>query len=259
MSRILTIPALAAGLACSVAATEARAQGTDLLGAYSGPYERESGQEFALEFRFGRYIPAVDSDFTHLPEDIRPYEYVFGSSNRFLVALEFDWQLFRIPYVGTLGPAISIGYTVSTAKARLSATPTEFSSQETTLAIMPMYLVAAFRVDVLWNQWGIPIAPYIKGGLGWALWWSKSGGETETVGGVSSKGTSLGWQAALGGALLLDFFDEESAAEMDDQVGVNHSYVFGEWYVSDLSGLGIFDDQMNVGTNTWMVGLMFEF
>jgi hypothetical protein len=56
--------------------------------------------------------------------------------------------------------------------------------------------------------------------------------------------------------LLLDFFDPDAALEVDNSVGVNNSYFFIEWYVSKLDG---FDgSKMQVGTNTWMLGLALE-
>jgi hypothetical protein len=62
---------------------------------------------------------------------------------------------------------------------------------------------------------------------------------------------------ALGGMLLLDPFEPDAAVELDATAGVNNSYVFLEWYVSDLDGFGS-GDQMHVGTNTWVLGLALE-
>jgi len=239
------------------------AQGSDSLGAYGGasnPNRFRTGQEFLLELRVQQYIPSVDEQFDLPPGVEGPYEYNFYRGRRYAVGFEFDWQVFRIPYVGTLSPAFGFLYTKSTAKARFADDPEgPRSDEDNSLTILPMYLAAVVRADVFWNEFGIPLAPYAKFGLGWAMWWANTGGETDVVDGVKGRGTSLGYQWALGAALLLDFFDEEAAGEMDNTIGVNHSYIFAEWYVSKLEGLGVFSKQMYVGTNSWAAGLAFEF
>jgi hypothetical protein len=53
--------------------------------------------------------------------------------------------------------------------------------------------------------------------------------------------------------LLLDVLEPSAARAMDAETGVNNSYLFIEWSVSDFGG-----DQMNVGSNTWVTGLAFE-
>jgi hypothetical protein len=98
----------------------------------------------------------------------------------------------------------------------------------------------------------------VKGGLGAALWWASDGlrtsrGPTGRVG----RDISWGYQYALGGMFLLDFLDGDAALELDSTVGVNNSYLFFEWYKSDLDGFNN-GKQMQVGTQTWFLGLAFE-
>jgi hypothetical protein len=119
-----------------------------------------------------------------------------------------------------------------------------------------MYAVAVFRVDVLARETLVPLVPYAKGGLGYALWWASDGDGLAREEGVVGEDTSYGWQFALGGMLLLDSFDRDSAVEMDTATGVNNSYFFLEWYYSDLDCFG--GDCMQVGTSTWMLGLALE-
>ena len=75
--------------------------------------------------------------------------------------------------------------------------------------------------------------------------------------GVSGSGISYGPQFALGGMLLLDRIDPDAAMEMDNEMGINNSYVFIEWYDSFLNGFGS-GGQLQVGTNTWVLGLAFR-
>lgn len=251
---------LASTFGCAAAlatwAAPARAQGTDEFGAYGGLEKRgryESSQSAAAEIRFGPYRPKIDNEFG----GTGPFEQTFGDGTRYLIGFEVDWQLLRIPGFGSLGPGFGWGFTSFTANAPFSD-GSGLSAQQTSLTIMPMYLVGVLRVDVLAKDVDIPIVPYAKLGLGYALWWVSSGSDTATdASGAKGQGSSFGWQYALGLSLLLDFFDESAAIELDNATGVNNSYFFVEWLNSDLSGFG--GGRMNVGTSTWMLGLAVEF
>jgi hypothetical protein len=242
-------------LALMLGAGAAQAQGTDEFGAYGGREKRYHGspQNAAFELRFGPYRPQVDDGANGAP-----FEQTFGTDTRFLIGLEVDWQALRIPYFGTFGPGFGWGYTKFTADALLADGSGGRSAQTTSLEIMPMYVVGVLRADVIARETAVPLVPYAKVGLGYALWWSSDGdGASHADDGTVGRGRSYGYQYALGGMLLLDFMDEAAAVQMDNASGVNNSYLFIEWYVSQLDGFGS-NDQMQVGTNTWMLGLAFE-
>lgn len=245
--------AAATAFAALLGAGNARAQGVDELGAYGGyrRTERESPQDMAVELRFGRYRPNVDSEFG----DNGPYQAIFGSDLRFQVGFEVDWQLLRIPNLGTFGPGLGVEITRSQGKAPLSDGSGEQSAQNTTLWVAPFYVVGVLRADVLARKTFVPLVPYAKAGASYALWWSSDGDGLAQAGGNKAMGGSFGFQFALGVMLLLDVIDSADANAMDDATGVNNSYLFGEWYVSELDT----GDRMHVGTNTWAAGLAFEF
>jgi hypothetical protein len=212
-----------------------------------------SAQNAAIELRFGRYVPRVD-DGVESPV----FEDFFGDDNRYLLGFELDWQIWRAPYVGTLGVGAGWGYTSISAPNQPTGqegVPNEQPiAQESTLSIMPMYAVGVLRVDVLSRQLGVPLVPYGKLGLGYAFWWVNDGIATARNNeGVAGKDISVGTHAALGGMLLLDTFDPVAARAMDAEAGINNSYIFFEWLWSDFDG-----DQMNVGASTWMTGLAIE-
>lgn len=231
----------------------------------------ESPQHFAVELRMGLYYPKVDNEFAGQRNGgATPFRDAFGDNSRFTVGAEFDWQAYRIPYVGTIGPGIGVHYLKFGRPALLrNGLPSE---EETSLQIYPMHLWAVLRVDVLMRETGIPIVPYLKGGLGWALWRMSNGTgtseikrdvpdpatggttqETEAVG----KGISYGPQFALGGALLLDWFDEYAARQADQALGINNTYFFAEYVSSHLSNIN--GTGLQVGTNMVTFGLAFEF
>ena len=213
----------------------------------------ESPQSWAFELRFGPYKPLIDSEFATTPG---PYERIFGNSKRVFIGAELDYQLLRIPYVGTLGPGAAWHYTKMTGTAKKQGT-TENSAEGTSLWIMPMYLVGVLRVDVFARQWGVPLVPYGKLGAGYAIWKATNDLGTSVSNGVAGRGHSYGLHYAFGLALQLDPFDRRSAAELDESVGINHSYLYLEWMKSNLDGFGS-GTQMRVGASTWSLGLAFE-
>jgi hypothetical protein len=247
--------AFLAALASTAIATPALAQGVDEFGAYGGTEQTgrfESPQEFAFELRFGPYLPNVDDEFSNAT----PFEDTFGNDNRYLLGLEVDWQMLRIPMFGTFGPGFGWGYTSISERAQLTD-GTGFADQETSLTLMPLYVVGVLRVDVIPRETKVPLVPYVKLGLGACPWWVGDGEQTARDDqGMIGRDISYGYQYALGAMLLLDFFDRGAALEIDNTVGVNNSYFFIEWYVSNLDGFG--GNEMQVGTNTWMLGLALE-
>ena len=249
--------ALFTGVGCFAIARAALAQGVDDLGPYG--YDENtfaSPQHAALELRFGRYLPDVDSEFDSSGQT--PFADHFGKKNRYLLGMELDWQAFRIPHLGTLGPAVGWGLTKLAGKNFLEADGETLVApgQVSTLTIMPMYAVAVLRADIISRETPVPLAPYAKFGFGYALWWIDDGTKLERNAGVTAKDVSFGLHGALGVALLLDPFEPVAAADLDATSGINNSYVFVEWTVSDLDGFG--GDQMQVGTNTWTLGLTLE-
>jgi hypothetical protein len=214
----------------------------------------ESPQNFALELRFGPYRPDVDSDPALTGT---PYRDIFGTTPRVAVGVELDWQLLRIPYVGTLGPGLGLGYTSISEKAPISGS-TELSGQDTSLNVFPFWGVGVLRADVFARQWKIPLVPYAKAGLGFAFWRSYTDAGTSSTGGVAGKGNTFGTYLGLGLAFHLNALDEYTARNFDSTFGVNNTYVFFEYYSLDLTGFGS-KEALRVGNTTWAMGLAMEF
>lgn len=228
------------------------------------PYE--SGQDFALELKVGPWEPRIDAQ---LQGRATPYRDIFGTDLRWVGALEFDWQIVRIGPVLSLGVGASAGYTNASARAPFTAateastdpsTWGERSAETTALNVIPTTWVAVARIDGLAHHVSyLPVVPYVKAGLAYSIWWVSNGsGLARSRDGSDAVGGSLGWHAAAGIALLLDVFEPGLARQWDATSGVNHSYVFFEGYVTDLSGF-TGRRQLDVGTTSWAAGLALEF
>ena len=183
MKRLVLVLTLAFLGLPHVAAAQTR--GVDEFGAYGSrdTGRTESPQNGAFEARFGPYNPRIDKS---VPNGT-PYQDTFGTSTRYMFGLEGDWQVLRIPHLGTFGPGLGWGYTRASGYARLTSDPGKLSDEQTTLTVMPLYLVGVLRADVLAREFGVPLVPYAKLGLGYALWWASDGGKTAQAGNV--KGT----------------------------------------------------------------------
>ena len=190
-----------------------------------------------------------------------PYASTFGSSQRWEGALELDWQALKLPNIGTLGPGLSVGYTSITGFATITGTtPPVASAESTTLEILPVYLVGVFRLDVLMRQAHIPLVPYAKAGIGYALWRaSNTAGTSVAPNGLVGEGHTWGTQLAVGLAFNIGVLDPSfrpAARRVDrDQ---QHLRLPGEYMMSTLDGIAQ-SHPLWVGTNTFAFGLAVEF
>jgi hypothetical protein len=249
---VKTCGALVASALLLSTTTDARAVE---LGTPATEHPFRTAQNFALEIRVSPYYPQVDDD-PNLNGN-KPFDNNFGNKARVLIAFELDWQTLRIPHFGTIGPGVGVG-SVSMSRAVQTATG-RTSGDETSLSIYPFWAVAVVRADVLWREYGFPLVPYAKGGLGLGIWRaSNSAGTAKSADGVSGKGSSWGTNFALGVGFALDAIDKGASRNMDNATGINNTYIFLEAYWLTLDGLGQ-NNALHVGSNTWSAGLAFEF
>jgi hypothetical protein len=225
------------------------------LGTPEQSHPFHSAQNFYLELRISPYYPEIDSE-----SDLHgktPFADSFGTSPRVYFGLEFDWQIYRIPGVGTIGPGASVG-TVSMSRpaVTISGRP---SGDTYSLNIYPFALSAVFRADTFWRTWGFPLVPYGKLGLGYGIWRaSNTGGTSQAADGVSGKGSSWGTNIALGAAFALDALDPSASRNMDNATGINNTYAYVEYYWLTLDGIAQ-SHALYVGSNSWTAGIAFEF
>lgn len=229
-------------------------------GIRTDPKKFESPQNFALELRVGPYQPQVDDD--DALGGRTPYATSFGDKPRAMFGLELDWQALRIPHVGVIGPGAGIATTTATRPARTQSGAT--SSEDQSFTVQPIYGLAVFRVDGPLRDTGFPLVPYVKAGVVYALWRaSTTAGTSEFVraDGTTAKGRGGTWgvHGAVGVAFDLGAIDRSSSRQLDQAIGINHTYFLGEWMVSSIHGAFGQDKPMNVGDSTWTLGLAFDF
>jgi hypothetical protein len=231
--RLLAV-SFALGLSC--VAASASAQISDEMPPDTGYI---SPERMIAEFRVGPYQPDMggnDAFKTFFGDDLGP-----------LLELELDVIAFRIKDVlylsggGTIGTANFHGKTVVSPNGM-------DTSEETTLALLPLNLLAALRVDILARKLSVPFIVTGKLGYQWMHWDTDSGGADDV------SGWSVGYIWAAQFALDLDTFDRHAARAMDEEWGINHSFVFFE-----LNGFVTSDASLPIGDHTWTAGLGFVF
>lgn len=236
------------------------------------PESYESRQRFALELKFGPYVPSVDRPYEG--EGFGPYATIFGETDGTGAAsdqprpglfsvIAFDWQFYDLG--GPFSVGTSIGFFRDTADALLAdpdpdAESVRSSADSTTFSVIPVTLLVGYRFELLADRYRVPLVPYAKAGLGYGFWWTKAGnGNLSTnSAGEKGRGGSLGWQANLGGMLRLDWLEFSSARTLDRTTGINHTYLFGEYQISRLNGFNS-GKRLHVGDDTWLLGLAIEF
>jgi hypothetical protein len=212
-----------------------------------------SPQYGAFELKFGPYRPNVDDEpgLTGTP-----YRDSLDNDNMFLTMLELDWQFLQLRGIN-FGIGGAFGFMQAYAKAQTESGGE--SADYTVLNVMPFNLLAVIRIDVLARELHVPLVPFFKGGLNWYLWWVLDGG-----GDTAASGGTMGWQINPGLAIELDSLDRMSARTFDNEVGVNHSYLFFEYVYAQVEGYGrdgyMYLSPTNMGDNgTFMIGLAVEF
>lgn len=218
--------------------------------------------------RVGPYIPDIDKQFGMEPG---PYQQMFGGY-RVLPMLDVDrilWAGF-----GQVGVGGTIGYMQKTAHAFVMGSdpanpkrPTERGARNT-FALIPFALTATYRFTWLDDSYGIPLVPYVRGGLSYYVWWVKApngsfaqvckdDGMEPDCSQNKALGASFGVQGSIGLAIRAENIDASAAISMR-QSGIQHAGIYGELSLAKVDGFGS-DKKLSVGDRTWFAGVDFEF
>ncbi len=192
---------------------------------------KESPRWGAFELSLGGYKPRIDTEFGGAAT---PWATAFGDGRGLIFRADLSRSLF-VGY-GSLDVGIGAGYFEKSGHGLLP--DGTVSADETAFKMIPLRLTLTYRFDVLADRYGIPLTPYGRVSLDRYQWWVNNGsGSTSSSGGKSGSGATNGYSFSGGLALLLDFFDQGLAREMDRDTGINHTYLFVDVtksYVSDF-------------------------
>jgi hypothetical protein len=215
--------------------------------------------------RLGPYYPAIDKQFGTQPG---PYKQMFGGY-RMTPMLDVDrilWTGF-----GQVGVGISLGYMQVSANSFTDGSdpndPMRPRSEgdDNTFRLIPTALTATYRFTYLDDVYGIPVVPYIRGGLSYYIWWLSADGDQVCKAGQMGPmcernkpyGGSLGYQGSIGLSLRAERIDPDTAMSMQ-QSGIQHAGVYAELFLANVDGFGS-ATKLSVGDRTWFAGFDFEF
>lgn len=232
--RFLASSLILAALAAPSAATAQNAIGSEWEGV---PAFVPSPELFTLELRLGAYQANLGASAAAFRGDLGP-----------LLELELDVHVFRVPYIGPLAIGGHLGWVEWTGPAT-AASGTNVG--ETGLSVVPMGLVAVWRIDGLARELSIPFVVTPKIGLDFGYW------QTGTTGTTDADGWSVGLRWAVQAALELDFLEPRAARRVDQEWGINHTVIFFEFFGSTMGTLG---SGLPVGSDlAWVAGLGITF
>jgi hypothetical protein len=239
-------------------------------------FEEEAVDEVAesswhVGLRIGPYTPEIDKQ---IGLDPGPYEQMFGNDFSVMPMLDVDWMFWR--GFGQLGVGGSVGVFWKSAKAYEDDTtpgPDRPRSEgdPTTFRLIPLAATVTYRFTHLDDAYGIPLVPYVRGGLSYYIWWMGApSGETAVIYDPPgcdpdtdgcrvnrARGASLGFQVSVGLSIRAERIDAGAARSMR-QGGVEHAGFYAELSLAKVDGFGD-EKKLSVGDRTWFAGVDFEF
>jgi hypothetical protein len=239
-------------------------------------YDAEIGEvHWHVGLKFGPYIPAIDEQFD-TGDEPGPYAVMFGGYN-VLPVLEVDWIFLRGSW-GQLGAGGSIGVLGKTAAAyEAESMPDQgydrprSEGDETTFRMIPLAATAIYRFTFLDDRWGVPVIPYLRGGLGYYIWWigAPDGDVAEVFPDGcdpmldpscepdKARGGTIGYVGSIGLAVRAERVDHDAARSMREG-GIEHAGFYAELHLGQIDGFGN-EKKLSLGDRTWFAGVDFEF
>jgi hypothetical protein len=181
----------------------------------------------SFELGVGPYRPNIDSEFS----GTGAYERVFGTGQRWMFRAGVGKSVYT--GYGDVEVGLRTGYLRANAGAFFKdATGTlQHSADRTSLNIIPTSLTLTYYFDVLAERFRwLPITPYGRFAFERYNWW--------VSGGTSKIGATNGWSFTGGAALLLDAIDPDSARGLDNETGINHTYLFFDVTKAQIDDFG---------------------
>ena len=197
--------------------------------AYARPALIDSPMWWAIELKVGPYRPGNTSALKD----------TFGNDNGWLLSTEVDVTVLHIPKIGQFNLGAGFGWASYSAKARDEMGVK--TSEDTKLTLYPLSALAVLRVDAIARETVIPLTLAGKIGADFVRWKSTTGDRTD------ADGINIGLRWAAQAAFELDFFDRQGARRMDEEWGVNHTFLLFEYFESMTRGTGDRTFQLGLG------------
>lgn len=224
------------------------------------PVEELRPRNASLQLGLGGYLPRVD---TAPGVTGAPYASTFGQdASMLLFQAEVDrflWQKY-----GAAGVGFSFGYAEKYGPAQIVQTPATpagtTTTEKTALKVLPLRLLAVYRMDYGALHWGIPLVPFVKVGLAYTPWWVLKGDDVETFQGQSGSGGKWGYSLAGGLALMLDFLEPDLARNLATDTGIEHTYFMAEFINDNTPGFGSRESgELDLSSKHWLFSLAMDF
>jgi len=220
-------PALALVVALGLGPARASADEAE----YASQTETWSPEGYLLSFGVGTYRPDPGS---------QDFDERYSGDNGPILLAEFDFFLYRIPFLGPIGIGLQGGW----AGYKGSVPP---STQSLKFSIFPLNVMAVLRIDALARETPVPFV--FSGKVGFDSAFYKEDDGTQKQGGASF---GFGWAAQF--ALELNFINPRRANALDEDWGINSSFFFFELAGSDANSRAQVGDKLYF---TGGVGLTF--
>jgi len=195
----------------------------------------ESPERFFLELKGGPYKIFAGTKYD-----------VFGGDSGPSWAAQLDVIAWRLPKTLYLTVGGSLG-TISYAAGALGEENMS-TDEQTTLSLIPLIGMVGVRIDALPRRLKVPVIVTVRVGWDWTHW------DTNTGKVDDASGWSLGPYLNAQVALDLDTFEPGGARALDEEWGINHTYLFAE-----VSHYETTKKSLPVGGNSWMLGLGLAF
>ena len=188
---------------------------------------------YLLSFGVGAYRPD--------PGD-PAFDLVYPGDNGPLILVEFDFYLYRIPFIGPIGLGLAGGWAGYKGFACIADTivgdTCDPSTERAKFSIFPLNVMAVLRIDALARETPVPFVFTGKVGFNSVFF-------NENIGG-SGRSHGFGWAAQF--AFELNFVNPRRAAALDEDWGINSSFFFFELAGSDTNS------RAPVGDNLYFTG-----
>jgi hypothetical protein len=197
----------------------------------------ESPERFIVEVRGGPYkVFSGEAYGNYFADDIGPS-----------LGVQLDGILYHMPRMFYVTAGASLG-TINFSGDAVNRDTGAIVGEKTTLSLIPVTATASIRFDALPRRFKIPLILAARIGWEWAHWSTDTGARND------AQGWSLGPVFSGQVALDLDTFEPGGARALDEEWGINHTYLYFELFHFEPTS-----KSLPVGTTSWMLGLGLVF